>query len=496
MAKRYSDYKLLDTCFSPIKVYRGDRSFVVPCGKCSACRLGRANDWSMRLGSEISATPYTIWFTLTYNNKYLPTLKRKVSDGKVVYYSDHSDNIRFDGKRDVLRVDDIEIVSGAVLTTPEIEKLNDSSRTSYLSKRDIQLFYKNLRKLLYETFEGNKGVCDYSLRYYCIGEYGSNTLRAHSHHLVFVQEKVVADFLMSKGLYTCWKMCDRTLFDKYCSLTGDGVRNYVTQYVTSFASLPSIYSDKSVRPFRLASKSPSIGFSEFDEQKIFEDVLRGIVYYDKTVSRIGAKYLLRYPKSFLSRLFPRCYRFGEKPYHLLLSTYGLLWQNVVRKGFSYDLVSKRLREHRHALDYYAQKRCYEVCLRYGWHPDTFVWFIDRVYYLIDIDNLAKWYEWQVSKANDGKFGEIFLSYTNIGELCRKPCLSEGEKYALYNFLISFGFDYDFFMAHYESVISSFRNSQDIESYRSDLEDILYNMDKSNRVNELAKVSPTNNPYIY
>lgn len=496
MAKRYSDIDILDKCLSPVKVYHGDNFYIVPCGKCLACRLSKANDWSMRLGSEIAISPFTIWFTLTYNNKYLPTLQRKQSGDAFIYVSDHSQNIRFNGKCDVSRVDDIEIVSGSSLDTPEVVHLNDDSRLSYLSKRDLQLYFKLLRKDLYETFKRVNGVSDYSFRYYAIGEYGSSTYRAHYHCLVFVTSKEVCDYLVACGLYKSWQMCDQTLFDKYVRLTGDGVRNYVTQYVTSTSKLPKIYQYEFIRPFRLSSKSPAIGYSEFDEQKIFDDVLRGSINYSRSVPRIEKYYLLRYPKNFISRLFPKCFRFNEKPYHLLLSTYGLLWFYVVKRRFSYDLVLARLRKYRNPLDYYATKRCYEVCLRYGWHPDTFVWYVDRVYYLYELDNLRKWYQWQEEKARQGQKEQIILSYVNIGTLCEQVGKKDLVCQSLWYFLSSFNYSFDYFVSHYRSILADMRSSLPYDSYLVDLEDIFEHMDKSNKVKELAGQAPTNNSFIY
>ena len=72
MASRYPSTKVLDYCFNPVRLNIDDSVVYVPCGKCDGCLLHKANEWSMRLGAEIEDNTLCIFFTLTYNNKYLP----------------------------------------------------------------------------------------------------------------------------------------------------------------------------------------------------------------------------------------------------------------------------------------------------------------------------------------------------------------------------------------------------------------------------------------
>lgn len=90
----------------------------VPCGKCLICLSNKRREWIVRLYFEHKYSSGSHFVTLTYHPKYLP----------------------YDGK---------------------------------LSKRELQLFMKRLRKL------------NTKLRYYAVGEYGSKGGRPHYHLLLF-----------------------------------------------------------------------------------------------------------------------------------------------------------------------------------------------------------------------------------------------------------------------------------------------------------------------
>lgn len=114
-------------CNYPINIQRPNSKSTkdrinVPCGKCSICQTRRRNDWSIRLQEELKEHDRAIFLTLTYSPEHL-----------------HWD-----------------------------------SCGAHLYKRDLQLFFKRLRKAL-----------STKVRYYAIGEYGTNTNRPHYHAIVF-----------------------------------------------------------------------------------------------------------------------------------------------------------------------------------------------------------------------------------------------------------------------------------------------------------------------
>lgn len=96
----------------------------VPCGKCIPCLVNKRADWSFRLEQEHKVSKSAHFVTLTYDPKHYPS----------------------DGSLDV---------------------------------RHLQLYLKRLRKL--DTKKNGKS----RIRYYAVGEYGSNSGRAHYHILLF-----------------------------------------------------------------------------------------------------------------------------------------------------------------------------------------------------------------------------------------------------------------------------------------------------------------------
>jgi len=101
--------------------YLSKQDIVVPCGHCPFCAVTRRSDWATRLHYEAKKHYGSKFVTLTYSNNNMTW--------------DHG--------------------------VPQ------------LNKRDLQLWFKRVRK------------AGYKFRYYAVGEYGSKTFRPHYHVLVF-----------------------------------------------------------------------------------------------------------------------------------------------------------------------------------------------------------------------------------------------------------------------------------------------------------------------
>lgn len=102
----------------------GNRAFFIACNKCLYCRIQRRKLWTIRMLHEKESWPDASFITLTYNQENLP------SRG--------------------------------------------------LKKKDLQNFFKRLRKLVTP------------LRYFACGEYGEQTNRPHYHAIIFGLSKVKA----------------------------------------------------------------------------------------------------------------------------------------------------------------------------------------------------------------------------------------------------------------------------------------------------------------
>lgn len=104
-------------CFNPRYIKR--LGFSVPCGKCFECLQKQAKEWQFRLVQESKRYEHNSMITLTYNEENLPT---------------------------------------------------DAS----VSRRDLQLFMKRLRKQIKTK-----------IKFFACGEYGSKGFRPHYHAIIF-----------------------------------------------------------------------------------------------------------------------------------------------------------------------------------------------------------------------------------------------------------------------------------------------------------------------
>lgn len=123
-----------------------DQEVTLPCGKCHGCRLEHARTWAVRCMHEASLHENNCFLTLTYDQEHLP----EVSPG-----------------------------------------------ISTVSKRDVQLFLKKLRR---------RG---YKFRYYMGAEYGPKFGRAHYHLCMFgmdFTDKLLWSVKRGNALYTSKKL--------------------------------------------------------------------------------------------------------------------------------------------------------------------------------------------------------------------------------------------------------------------------------------------------
>lgn len=172
----------------------------VPCGKCYQCLNQKRNDWSFRLYQEQKVSQSAVFITLTYNDDEIP----KMYDPE----------------------------TGEVFQT--------------LKKEDFQSFMKTLRK------RQARKTKKWKIRYYAVGEYGTETQRPHYHAILF---NTHLDVL--KTLDAIWKK----------GITHIGECNpasirYITKYVIN-----KIGDHDVEKPFALMSRKPGLGENYLTKNK-------------------------------------------------------------------------------------------------------------------------------------------------------------------------------------------------------------------------------------
>lgn len=198
-----------------VKNLRGSRRYTVPCGHCLQCRKAQARMWSNRLMMEMHYHDSSYFVTLTYDDLHIPVSR---------FLSDETGEVAF---------------------------------WPTLRKRDVQLFFKRLRK----RFSMDK------IRYYIAGEYGPSTQRPHYHSIIFGlhlddlqpfgMSETGNQYFISQSLSDVWPYGFLSVepANEYTCL-------YTCQYVTSKLGLDpnQIYLNRGQEPpFALCSRKPGIG---------------------------------------------------------------------------------------------------------------------------------------------------------------------------------------------------------------------------------------------
>ena len=213
---------MMASCLSAIRVKQPDGTFNdVPCGRCGYCLSNRRKEWSFRLQKEARCHESCSFITLTYSNENLP-------------YSDH-----------------VNTDTGVVTTYP------------VLRKKDVQKFIKRLRY-------AQSKLTDKKIKYYLVGEYGSETRRPHYHALMFGLRREVS-------IYDEWKLGIVDVGD----VNMDSI-DYVTKYVVN----KNQYKHYVVPPFSMISNGIGLGHLEKNYERYKgEEYVRGGRGYNQRMPR-------------------------------------------------------------------------------------------------------------------------------------------------------------------------------------------------------------------
>ena len=198
----------------------------IPCGHCLGCRLAKAKDWATRIEMETAMNPNDNWFlTITYNEANFP---------------------------------------------------------KSLSKRDMQLFIKKMRK-------------EDKLRYFLAGEYGPKTARPH-YHMILLNHNIGETKKWNAKLFKCTDL--EKIWGKGNIMGAPAEPSaiaYTTQYTVKKAyELEKDWPEGIERPFILMSRRPGLGASYLENKEIKD----GNIYIR------GTKKQPRYVKNKLEKMNP------------------------------------------------------------------------------------------------------------------------------------------------------------------------------------------------
>lgn len=180
-------------CYSPITitVKRTDEKQSVPCGKCPLCLARRVSGWSFRLLQEDKVSISSLFITLTYDTLHVP------------------------------------ITCNGFMA---------------LKKRDLQLFFKRLRKANLASMHKTGEYGSLPIKYYAAGEYGGRTKRPHYHIILFNAKLEL--------IQEAWKLGQV----HYGKVSGASV-GYTLKYMCKPKTIPMHRNDDRQPEFSLMSKS-------------------------------------------------------------------------------------------------------------------------------------------------------------------------------------------------------------------------------------------------
>lgn len=180
-------------CLFPVRLKKTD--VVVPCGRCLHCRKRYVSNWSFRLMQEEKVCDSATFLTLTYDSDHVPLTRNGFMS---------------------------------------------------LKKRDLQLFFKRLRKAHVGKYKGRR------IKYYAVGEYGGRTRRPHYHIILFNADVELVQRNWTNGSF-------------YCGEVGGASVGYTLKYLAKPKWKPMHKNDDRAPQFSLMSKG--LGISYLEEKK-------------------------------------------------------------------------------------------------------------------------------------------------------------------------------------------------------------------------------------
>lgn len=239
----YNDSPHLFDCESPVRIRNKytHQVLFVPCGSCPSCVASKIVRPVTPIMRESTLHKYTVFFTLTYADFYLPKCN-------LLNYVPHPD---FKEKYEELFTQSEDFLKLCNYNLP------------YCCVSDIQKFCKRLRKV-FQTYSEQ-------LRYYISSDYGSTTFRPHWHGLLFFNSEQLANSIESI-ISKVWSVRGTTI-GKVDVQFARGAAAYVACYIHQVPNLPAIYKFREFRPKSVHSSCPPLGF-DYSFVETYDDVIR------------------------------------------------------------------------------------------------------------------------------------------------------------------------------------------------------------------------------
>ena len=277
----------------------------VNCGRCTACRSRKMQRWIAPLYREASCWKYSFFFTLTYNEQFLPKINLSYHHVEPQFKQDFYDLCQ-------QSKDFIELHKGCI---------------PYCPSKDIQLFLKRLRE---NIFRATGQRCTF--RYFIHSDYGSTLFRPHWHGIIFTSNDYVASNIKSL-VFQSWSLQNKSHTKRHTLGISEvepafAAAKYVSAYINAIDKLPAIYSFRDFRVRSYHSSHPSIG-SVVKSLESVEDIVRNGLTKITVYSPVTFKWSkLPLEPSVVYRLFPRIPSYSSCKRSERLRIYQLLYDVI------------------------------------------------------------------------------------------------------------------------------------------------------------------------
>lgn len=275
-------------CLHPQRIYNKyiQDYIIVECGHCYACLTRKASRNALKCQLESQSHKYTMFVTLTYNQISIPLMRSNCTR-----FGDYqSDLIELCPRLGV----------GTILgecDLPPFERMNLLKKCQtfnlfpHLSKRDLQLFIKRLRKYI-SKYSNEK------IRYYAVGEYGPVHFRPHYHlELWFSDDKIYK--IIQQAIFSCWK---------YGRVSAEVSRGssarYVAGYINNFVCIPRIFGQGQTKPFNLHSHHLGESVLEKAKEEVYASSAKDFI--ERSFNFGTGDFSFNLWRSFKTYYFPKC----------------------------------------------------------------------------------------------------------------------------------------------------------------------------------------------
>lgn len=294
--------------------YTGQR-LITNCGHCPSCLQAKANKVAQRIRNSINDDEVAISITLTYDNKFVPYIKRSDIENPNCYeypiYRDYT--CRRFKDRYIVRANSqsIGFISAVDKETGEMYKngypfvsnLNskefgfNQDKMGVLLYSDVQDFFKRFRQVLSRDY----GL-ENAFRSFQCSEYGETNYRPHFHTCVVTKRENFESF--RSAFFKSWQYADSNELHR-CFEEARNMASYLASYVNSNINIPRILSALA-KPQHSSSKNFGVEMSDFQLPKILEKTDNRNLTYNRKVTLNGVPTVLAVPipKYVINRYFP------------------------------------------------------------------------------------------------------------------------------------------------------------------------------------------------